>query len=270
MSLTRRQVAALLDAHDLAPSKALGQHFLVDPNTARRIVRLAQVVPGDRVVEIGPGLGSLTLALLDAGATVTAVELDARLAAVLDEVTEGRVEVVVGDALSVDLAALVAEGPLQVVANLPYNVAVPIVVRVLEELPAATSLLVMVQAEVADRLAAPPGSRTYGAVSVKVAYHATAKVLGRVPRTVFLPEPNVDSALVAITRRGAVAVDPALVSEARLFEVVRAAFSHRRKMLRRSLDGVVDEEAFERSGVAPTERPEELDVAAFGRLAATT
>ncbi len=269
MSLTRRQVAALLDAHGLAPSKALGQHFLVDPNTARRIVRLASVAPGDRVVEIGPGLGSLTLALLDAGATVTAVELDARLAAVLDEVTEGRVQVVTGDALSVDLAALVPEGPLRVVANLPYNVAVPIVVRVLEELPAASSLLVMVQAEVADRLAAPPGSRTYGAVSVKVAYHATARVVGRVPRTVFLPEPNVDSALVAITRRDAVAVDPALVSEARLFEVVRAAFAHRRKMLRRSLDGVVGEEAFERSGVAPTGRPEELDVAAFGRLAAT-
>lgn len=270
MTLTRRQVAALLTAHGLTPSKALGQHFLVDPNTARRIVRLAEVAEGDRVLEVGPGLGSLTLALLDAGAQVTAVELDARLAAVLTEVTGSRCEVVVGDAVTLDLAALCGPGPVRVVANLPYNVATPIVVRVLEQVPAATSLLVMVQAEVAERLASPPGSRTYGAVSVKVDYYARASVVGRVPRTVFLPEPNVDSALVAIERRAAVAVDPGEVSAERLFEVVRAAFGHRRKMLRRSLDGIVAPEAFDRAGVAPTQRPEELDVTAFGRLAATS
>lgn len=270
MTLTRTQVAALLAARDLTPSKALGQHFLVDPNTARRIVRLAGVEPGDRVLEVGPGLGSLTLALLDAGATVTAVELDRRLAAVLEEVVGGRCRVVVGDALEVDLAALAGEGPVRAVANLPYNVAVPIVVRLLESVPAVTSLLVMVQAEVAERLASPPGSRTYGAVSVKVDYYAHARVVGRVPRTVFLPEPNVDSALVAIERRETVAVDPGVVGPERLFEVVRAAFAHRRKMLRRSLDGVIDPAAFEAAGVDPTRRPEELDVAAFGRLAART
>lgn len=268
MTLTRTQVSALLASHGLTPSKALGQHFLVDPNTARRIVRLAGVQPDERVVEVGPGLGSLTLALLDAGAQVAAVELDARLAAVLAEVTEGRCEIVVGDALSVDLAGVCGPGPARVVANLPYNVAVPIVVRVLEEVPAVSSLLVMVQTEVAERLAAPPGSRTYGAVTVKVGYFAVARIVGRVPRSVFLPEPNVDSSLVALDRRASVAVDPGVVSEERLFEVVRTAFSHRRKMLRRSLDGVVAPEAFARAGVDPTQRPEELDVAAFGRLAA--
>jgi 16S rRNA (adenine1518-N6/adenine1519-N6)-dimethyltransferase len=269
VTLTRTQVAALLSSHGLAPSKALGQHFLVDPNTARRIVRLAGVGPGDRVLEVGPGLGSLTLALLDAGAQVSAVELDARLAAVLAEVTDGRCHIVVGDALRLDLAALCPSGPVRVVANLPYNVAVPIVVRLLEEVPAVSTLLVMVQAEVAERLASPPGSRTYGAVSVKVDYYAQASAVGRVPRTVFLPEPNVDSALIAIERRAAVAVDPGLVSPDRLFEVVRVAFGHRRKMLRRSLDGVVAPEAFVRAGIDPTRRPEELDVTAFGRLAVT-
>jgi 16S rRNA (adenine1518-N6/adenine1519-N6)-dimethyltransferase len=268
VTLTRTQVSALLASHGLTPSKALGQHFLVDPNTARRIVRLAEVGPADRVLEVGPGLGSLTLALLDAGASVTAVELDARLASVVAEVTGGRCEVVVGDALEVDLAEVLGDGPVRVVANLPYNVAVPIVVRLLEEAPSVRSMLVMVQTEVAERLAARPGSRTYGAVSVKVDYFAMARVVGRVPRTVFLPEPNVDSSLVALVRRDAVAVDPGVVSAERLFEVVRTAFSHRRKMLRRSLEGVVAPEAFARAGVVPTQRPEELDVAAFGRLAA--
>jgi 16S rRNA (adenine1518-N6/adenine1519-N6)-dimethyltransferase len=267
VTLTRSQVAGLLREHDLKPRKSLGQHFLVDPNTARRIVRLAGVAAGDRVVEIGPGLGSLTVELLDSGATVSTVELDHRLAAVLAEVTEGRCQIVVGDALKVDLAEMCGTPPMHVVANLPYNVAVPIVMRLLTEVPAATSMLVMVQAEVADRLAAKPGDPAYGAVSVKVAYFATAAVRGQVPRTVFAPEPNVDSSLIAIERRSAPAVDPASVSKERLFEVVTTAFSQRRKMLRRSLAGVVDDGAFERAGVLPTQRPEELDVGAFGRLA---
>ncbi len=223
------------------------------------------------MLEVGPGLGSLTLSLLDAGATVRAVELDARLAALVREVTGERCEVVVGDALDVDLSTAlggVLDGDgVRVVANLPYNVAVPIVVRLLDEAPSVRSVFVMVQREVAERLAAGPGGRVYGAVSVKVAYHATARIAGHVPRTVFLPEPNVDSSLVAIERRSAVAVDPAEVDPARLFAVVRAAFAHRRKMLRRSLDGIVDPAAYELAGVEPTQRPEELDVEAFGRLA---
>ncbi len=266
MTLSRPQVVALLEGHGLAPKRSLGQNFLVDPNTARRIVRLAGIEEGDRVLEIGPGLGSLTLALLDAGATVTCVELDERLADVLAEVTAGRCRIVVGDAMDVDLAGLV-EARTRLVANLPYNVAVPLVVRVLEEVPAVSSLFVMVQTEVAERLAAPPGSRVYGAVSVRIAYHATARLTGRVPRTVFYPRPNVDSSLVAIDRRGEVAVDPAHVGEARLFEVVNAAFAHRRKMLRRSLEGIVDDDAYARAGVAPTDRPEQRGVAPFGRLA---
>ena len=192
MTLTRSQVAGLLREHGLKPRKSLGQHFLVDPNTARRIVRLALVGAGDRVVEIGPGLGSLTVELLDAGAHVVAIELDHQLAGVLAEVTAGRCEIVVGDALKVDLATLCGEPPVRVVANLPYNVAVPIVMRLLEGVPAATTQFVMVQAEVADRLAAVPGHPAYGAVSVKVAYFAIATVRGPVPRTVFLPEPNGD------------------------------------------------------------------------------
>jgi 16S rRNA (adenine1518-N6/adenine1519-N6)-dimethyltransferase len=266
VTLTRSQVSGLLRDHGLSPSRALGQNFLVDPNTARRIVRLAEVRAGDRVVEIGPGLGSLTLALLDAGAEVVAVELDRRLAAVLADVVQGRCRIVVDDALTTDLDALA--GPsTRVVANLPYNVAVPVVMRILEEAPWVDAMLVMVQAEVAERIAASAGDDAYGAVSVKVAYYATARIVGRVPPTVFLPQPKVDSALVAVSRRSQVAVDPAVVAEARLFEVVRTAFAQRRKMLRRSLDGVVAPEAFEAAGVAPTQRPEELSVEAFGRLA---
>jgi len=269
VTLTRSQVSGLLRDHGLAPSRALGQNFLVDPNTARRIVRLAEVLPGDRVVEIGPGLGSLTLALLDAGAEVIAVELDRRLAAVLADVVQGRCRIVVDDALTTDLAALA--GPsTQVVANLPYNVAVPVVMRLLEAAPWVERMLVMVQAEVAERIAASAGDDAYGAVSVKVGYYATAKIVGRVPPTVFLPQPKVDSALVALARRPTVAVDPAIVPEDRLFEVVRTAFSQRRKMLRRSLEGVVSQEAFEAAGVAPTQRPEELSVEDFGRLARLT
>jgi 16S rRNA (adenine1518-N6/adenine1519-N6)-dimethyltransferase len=267
VSLTPSQVGALLARHGLAPKRSLGQHFLVDPNTARRIVKLSGVGAGDSVVEVGPGLGSLTLALLEAGASVRAIEIDARLAEVLDEVTGGRCDVVVGDALDVDLGALVGTVPTKLVANLPYNVAVPVVARVLESVPLVSSLFVMVQAEVADRLVAAPGSRAYGAISVKVAYHATARLAGKVPRTVFLPEPKVDSSLVLIERRDSVAVDPATVGPERLFAVVRSAFGHRRKMLRRSLDGIVAPEAYERAGVLPTQRPEELDVHAFGRLA---
>jgi 16S rRNA (adenine1518-N6/adenine1519-N6)-dimethyltransferase len=198
---------------------------------------------------------------------VRAVELDPQLAVVLRDVTEGRCDVIVGDALDVDLGALAGSSPAKLVANLPYNVAVPVVAQVLESAPMISSLFVMVQSEVADRLVAVPGSRAYGAISVKVAYHATARLAGKVPRTVFYPEPNVDSSLVYLERRSAVAVDPALVSADRLFFVVRSAFAHRRKMLRRSLDGVVAPEAYERAGVAPTQRPEELDVEAFGRLA---
>lgn len=267
MTLTPRQVADLIARHRLRPVKALGQHFVADPNTVRRIARLAEVGPGDHVVEIGAGLGSLTLALADTGASVTAVELDRRLLPALEEVVTGRgVRIVVGDALALDWGELLAEAEHWVlVANLPYNVATPLVAMLLEEVPKIGRMLVMVQREVAERLAARPGERAYGAVSVKVAYWATAEIVGRVPPTVFVPRPNVESALVRLVRRDR---PPTSADRARLFALVQAGFAHRRKMLRRSLAGLVDEAAFAAAGIEPTARAEDLSVEDWGRLAA--
>ena len=266
MTLTPGQVTDLLARAGRSPSRALGQNFVVDPNTVRRIARLADVGPGDRVVEIGAGLGSLTLALAETGAEVLAVEIDRHLVPLLRETVEGTpVTVVEADAMRMDWAALLGEGPWVLTANLPYNVATPLVADVLDGVPAVTRMLVMVQKEVGERLAATVGDDAYGAVSVKVAYWATAKVVGLVPPTVFLPKPNVDSALVAIARRPAPAVD---VDRDRLFELVRAGFGQRRKMLRRSLAAHVSPDAFERAGVRPEARAEELDVFAWGRLTA--
>jgi 16S rRNA (adenine1518-N6/adenine1519-N6)-dimethyltransferase len=263
--LSGRDVRELLDRHGLAPSRALGQNFVVDPNTVRRVARLAGVGPGDRVLEIGAGLGSLTLALAETGASVTAVEIDRHVLPALRETVEPHgVTVVHGDAMSLDWVALLGE-PHVLVANLPYNVATPLVADLLDSVPQISRMLVMVQREVGERLAAGVGDEQYGAVSVKVAYWATAKVVGLVPPTVFLPQPKVESALVSIERRPggpAVAAPPA-----RLFELVRAGFGHRRKMLRRSLAGLVPAEAFGCAGIRPEARAEELDVAAWGRLA---
>jgi 16S rRNA (adenine1518-N6/adenine1519-N6)-dimethyltransferase len=261
-------VLDLLETNGLRPSRALGQNFVADANTVRRIARLAGVGEGDRVVEIGAGLGSLTLALAEAGATVTAIELDRHLVPVLRSVVEpAGVAVVEADALRLDWAALLGDGPWKLVANLPYNVATPLVADLLDGVPAITSMLVMVQKEVGERLAASAGDDAYGAVSVKVAYWAEAKVVGKVPPTVFVPQPKVDSALVRIDRRASPAVDPSVVGAERLFEVVRAGFAHRRKMLRGALAGVVAPSAFEAAGVRPEARAEELDVHAWGRLA---
>ena len=270
MTLSRAEVLGLLEANGLRPNRALGQNFVVDPNTVRRIARLAGVGPGDRVVEVGAGLGSLTLALAETGAQVTAVELDRHLLPLLTSVVEpAGVEVVAGDALQLDWPALLGSGRWHLVANLPYNVATPLVCDLLDAAPAIVDLLVMVQREVGERLAARPGSPPYGAVSVKVRYWATAAVVGRVPPTVFLPRPNVESVLVRIVRHPeGPAVDPTLVGAVRLFEVVRAGFAHRRKMLRGALAGVVDPAAYAAAGVAETARAEELDVDAWGRLAA--
>lgn len=266
-------IAQLLSAHGLHPSRALGQNFVADPNTVRRIARLAGVAADSQVLEIGAGLGSLTLALAETGAAVVAVETDRHLVPVLRSVVEPvGVEVVEGDALTLDLAALVAErgaGSWHLVANLPYNVATPIVLRTLTEVPAVTHLLVMVQREVGERMAAGAGEDAYGAVSVRIAYFARAELVGRVPASVFVPRPRVESVLVRLERLPAPAVDPTLVTYERLDTVVRAGFAHRRKMLRRSLAGVVEPSAFERAGVRPDARAEELGVAEWGRLAAT-
>jgi 16S rRNA (adenine1518-N6/adenine1519-N6)-dimethyltransferase len=269
VTLGRSEVLDLLARHQLRPSRALGQNFVVDANTVRRVARLAGIGPGDRVIEVGAGLGSLTLALVETGAEVTAVEIDAGLVAVLRSVAEpAGVRVVEADAMRLDWSAVLGSESWVLVANLPYNVATPLVARLLDEVPAITRMVVMVQREVGERLAAAVGDPAYGAVSVKVAYWATAAVVGRVPSTVFVPRPKVESVLVSIERRPSPAVDPGVVAPDRLFALVRAGFGHRRKMLRRSLAGLVDAAVFERAGIRPEARAEDLDVVAWGRLAA--
>ncbi len=265
MTLTRTEVRALLDRHRISPKRSLGQNFVVEPNTVRRIAELAAVGPGDRVLEIGPGVGSLTLALVETGAEVTAVEIDDVLAGVVAEVTAGRaVRVVHADAMTVDWSDVLGDGPWHLVANLPYNVSVPLVCDLLDDVPAIDSMVVMVQREVADRLVAAPGDGAYGLPSVKVAYHAEARMVGRVPPSVFLPRPRVDSALVRIERRSSPAVegDPEI-----LFALVRAGFGQRRKMVRRSLAGLIDVETIGAAGVDPTARAEALTLDDWATLA---
>ena len=270
MTLTGADVRRLLAENGLAPSRARGQNFVADPNTVRRVARLAEVGPGDKVVEIGAGLGSLTLALAATGAAVTAVEIDGGLVPVLRRVVEpAGVTVVEGDALRLDWASLLDGTGWALVANLPYNVATPLIADLLDGVPAISRMLVMVQREVGERLAAHPGDEAYGAVSVKVAYWATAKVVGRVPPTVFHPVPKVESALVRIERRP----EPAVADEvdpAWLFRLVATGFGQRRKMLRRSLGELVPPEAFPAAGIRPEARAEELSVEHWGRLAACT
>jgi len=265
MTLSHAEIRALLQLHGLTPSRALGQNFVGDANTVRRIARLAGVGAGDRVVEIGPGLGSLTLALLETGADVTAVEMDRFLIPVLAQVAQ-RATVVHADALAVNWPELLGDDPGWVlVANLPYNVATPLVMTVLDEAPMVQRLLVMVQREVGERLAAKPGSKTYGAVSVKVAWSATASVVGRVPATVFVPAPRVESVLVLLERHANTG-DPD--ERDAVFTLVEAGFATRRKMLRNTLAGLVDDACFGAAGVEPTDRAERLDLAAWRRLAA--
>jgi 16S rRNA (adenine1518-N6/adenine1519-N6)-dimethyltransferase len=274
VTLSRPEVLRLLDDNQISPSRALGQNFVADANTVRRIARVAAVGPGDRVVEIGAGLGSLTLALAETGASVVAVERDRWLVPVLNKVLDERapnaaVEVVEADAMQLDWAGLLGPAPGWVlVANLPYNVATPLVADLLDYVPVVTRMLVMVQDEVARRLVAGPGSPAYGAVSVKVAYWAEAALVGTVPSSVFVPRPKVGSALVSVRRRPAPAVDPHLVAPDALFRLVRAGFAQRRKMLRRSLAGLVPAAAYAAAGIDDEARPEHLSVTEWGRLAA--
>ena len=264
MTHSRPSIRELLDRAGLAPRRDLGQNFVADPNTVRRIASIARVGPGDHVVEIGAGLGSLTLALVETGAEVVAVEVDRKVAAILrDVLADTTVRVVEGDAMSLDWDALLAgHTDWSLVANLPYNVATPLVADVLDTVPRIRRMLVMVQREVADRLAAAPGSKDYGAVSVKVAYWASARIAGDVPASVFVPRPNVESALVEIVRRD----PPDGIEPGRLFALVRTAFGQRRKMLRRSLAGVATGDDFARAGISPEARPEQLALADWCRL----
>jgi 16S rRNA (adenine1518-N6/adenine1519-N6)-dimethyltransferase len=264
--LSRPDVNRLLADHGLAPRRDLGQNFVVDPNTVRRIARLADVGPGDRVIEIGPGLGSLTLALAETGARIRAIEVDHGIVPVLREVVaeHPNVDVIEADAMELDWdEVLGGETGWVLVANLPYNVATPLICDILDGVPAIERMLVMVQREAADRFCASPRTPAYGAVSVKVAYWAIARIAGTVPASVFVPRPNVESALASIVRRPTPATD---ADPDALFTLVRTAFGQRRKMLRRSLAGTVAPEVFDVAGIDAQRRPEELDVVEWGRL----
>lgn len=272
--LSPTDVRGLLAAHDLRPNRALGQNFLADPNTARRIVRLAGVGPGDRVLEVGPGVGSLTVALAEAvspDGEVLALELDRHLLPVLNEVVADvpQVRVVQGDALTVDYGGLLGDArPWTMVSNLPYNVATPLMARLLDDVSALGVLSAMVQKEVAERLAAPPGTPDCGAISVKVAYHATAAIVGVVPPTVFMPRPKVDSAIVRFERRPSPPVD--VPSAEGLFALARAGFAQRRKTLRQALRPVLAarvEEVLAAAGIAPMARAETLTLDQWAALA---
>jgi 16S rRNA (adenine1518-N6/adenine1519-N6)-dimethyltransferase len=268
------EVRKLAGSLGLRPTKTLGQNFVIDPNTVRRIVAAAAVDAADVVVEVGPGLGSLTLALLPAVTRVVAVEIDPVLAAALPRTVASRLpeltarlETVTADALRI--ASVPGPPPTALVANLPYNVAVPVVLHLLDALPSLQRGLVMVQAEVAERLTADPGSRIYGAPSVKAAWWAAARRAGSVPRTVFWPVPNVDSGLVALDRRPPPATT---ASREDVFAVIDAAFAQRRKTLRAALaqwagSAGAAEQALHAADVDPRSRGEQLDIAAFARIA---
>ncbi len=272
--LSAADVRALAESLHLRPTKTLGQNFVIDPNTVRRLVRTAGVGVDDVVVEVGPGLGSLTLGLLEVAQRVVAVEIDPGLAAALPGTVAARLperadrlEVVLQDALT--LVDVPGPPPTAFVANLPYNVAVPVLLRLLEHLPSLRTGLVMVQAEVADRLVAPPGSRTYGVPSVKAAWYADVRRAGAIGRNVFWPAPHVDSGLVAFTRR-----EPPPGDRLTTFAAVDAAFAQRRKTLRAALAGwagspAAAEQRLRAAGIDPTARGEVLSVEDFARLAAT-
>jgi len=271
---TIRELAASIDLH---PTKQRGQNFVVDPNTVRRIVGLSGVTANDTVLEIGPGLGSLTLGLLETGARVTAIEIEPALAELLPATVArhqpdhaGNLQVVLNDALAV--TELPGAAPTAVVANLPYNVSVPVLLHLLEHFDSWTNGLVMVQLEVADRLVAAPGSKVYGVPSAKLAWYAGATRVGTVPPTVFWPMPNVDSGLVRITRRE---LPVTSASRKQVFAVIDAAFAQRRKMLRSALRGLCGSAGaaagvLQAAGIESTLRGEVLDVTAFARIAEAT
>jgi 16S rRNA (adenine1518-N6/adenine1519-N6)-dimethyltransferase len=265
-----RDLAALLD---IQPTKKLGQNFVIDANTVRRIVRVAGVVKGETAVEIGPGLGSLTLGLLETGAEVVAVEIDKRLAAqlpvtVAEMQPDATLTVITEDAMKV---TELPHAPSVLVANLPYNVSVPVLLHFLEHFPTLSRGLVMVQAEVGERLAAPPGSKVYGAPSAKAAWYGQWKTHGKVSRQVFWPVPNVDSILVGFDREELPGTEAERLAT---FAIIDAAFQQRRKMLRQSLSVVLGDSAtasarMEQAGLAPTARGEELTVLDFLAIART-
>lgn len=264
---TRSEIAALLDRHGLAPIHRLGQHFLADANITRKIAAVAELGPGSKVVEVGAGTGTLTRALADTGASVVAYEVDSGLRPLLEEVTAGlNVELRFADVMEVDFAAALNGTGWMMVANLPYNVGTPVLLEALQNAPGIERFVVMVQNEVARRLAASVGSDDYGLPSVVVGIHGVARLAFTVPPQVFYPPPRVESAVVVIER----GETPTHASRA--VELARAGFGQRRKMLRGSLSGVLTapEATLEKAGISPTSRAEDLTAEDYLRLAAAS
>lgn len=261
---TRSEIAALLERHGLSPIHRLGQHFLADANITNKIVRLAAVGPGSKVVEVGAGTGTLTRALAASGARVVSYELDSGLRPILDDVTSGLdVDLRFADVTGVDFGSALDGDGWAMVANLPYNVGTPVVLEALRHAPNVERFIVMVQREVADRFVAKAGGENYGLPSVVAGIHCDAGIVFTVPPQVFYPPPRVESAVVEMTRV------PAPIGADRAIELARAGFGQRRKMLRRSLGSVLDDPAavLERAGIAPTSRAEDLTPGDFLRLA---
>lgn len=269
--LGRGAIRELATRHGVRPSKSLGQNFLTDPNLARAVAADAGVGPGEQVMEVGAGFGSLTLALAATGARVTAVEFDRVLLPALREVTAGigNVTVVQGDAMKMDWLALTGDAEWTLCANLPYNIATPLVMDLLAEVPAIRRFIVMVQRETGERLVAEAGEERYGAVSVRVAYAATGRLIRSVPAEVFWPRPSIESVVVRLDR---LASPPVGVDRARLWRVIDVSFAERRKTMRNALrrlglDAETADRVLTESGVGPSQRPEELSLAAFARIA---
>ena len=261
MSLTRTEVKNLLLKYEIHPKKSLGQNFVVEPNTIRQIIKLADLDPADFVIEVGSGLGSLTLALLESCEHVTAIEVDDVLVKILKEVTgeqiENKLRIIHADVMTLDLKQVLEErsNHWNLVANLPYNIAVPMICDFLEKAPLISKMTVMVQREVAERMIAKVGDKAYGLPSVKIEYFAEAKIIADIPPTVFIPKPRVESSIVQIVRR-----DNPIISEDYeiLFSLIKSAFRHRRKMLRSSLKGILSTDDFTATEIDPTKRAENL------------
>lgn len=269
---SREATMHILQAFHLHASKRLGQNFLIDANIVRGIVEAAGIVSGDRVLEIGPGIGTLTQGLAEAGAAVTAVELDKKLPAVLAETLAGyeQVRIVPGDILKIDIRALMSDEPFKVVANLPYYITTPILMALLEQRLPVSSIVTMVQKEVAERMTAQPGGKEYGSLSVAVQYYTEPAIVLDVPPRSFLPAPEVDSVVIACRVRTQPAVT---VKDERLFfRLVRAAFGQRRKTLANALKTLGMErerlaQAMEAAAIDAGRRGETLSLTEFARLA---
>jgi len=259
--LTRTDVKNLLLKYEIHPKKSLGQNFVVEPNTIRQIVKIADLDPEDFVLEVGSGLGSLTLALLESCKHVTAIEVDDVLVNILKETTgnqtENKLRIIHADVMELDLQQVLEERNSQwdLVANLPYNIAVPMICDFLEKTSLISKMTVMVQREVAERMVAKVGEKAYGLPSVKIEYFAEAKIIADIPPTVFMPKPRVESSIVQIVRH-----ENPIISENYevLFDLIKSAFRHRRKMLRSSLKGILSTDDFDLTGIDPTNRAENL------------